>query len=445
MRASKREGARVCVVGAGISGLTAAWRLKQAGHTPVVLEAADYVGGRIRSVRHGSFLFDIGAFIYLGSYTQSVALMRELGLSAQIAQVDAYGAMPRGGELHYLDFSKPVRTVLGTRYLSFGGKLRLARLMRLLLRHWKDLNYEDATAASALDVESVQAYGERELTPEVLEYIAAVVVRGPWLANPERASVVQLLWTLKNFFKPYFFGLDEGMDALPRALAAALDVRLGAPVQQVIDHGREVEVSWTADGRELTERFDACLITTTTDVSLRIHPQVSGVARTFFERTEYISSVNTHLALRRRPANPATYIMGSPSESPELCGVIVDHLKARGRVPAGKGMITAFCRDEWCKANLDTPDVQVLDQVLGFLRPWYGDLSGDVEDAMIGRWERVVPIMGPGRFKQMAEYQRAMDPAARVRFAGDLVPIGGVNAALVSGDRAGRRLAANFA
>jgi len=69
------QGARIAIVGAGIAGLTAAYRLKQAGHTPVVLESADYVGGRIQSVKRGDFLFDIGAFIYLGSYQQAIDLM----------------------------------------------------------------------------------------------------------------------------------------------------------------------------------------------------------------------------------------------------------------------------------------------------------------------------------------------------------------------------------
>ncbi len=442
---SKPErGARVAVIGAGIAGLTAAYRLKQAGHTPVVLESADYVGGRIKSVRRGDFLFDVGAFIYLGSYQQSIDLIREVGLGDEMGVFDAYGAMPRDGKLNFLDFNKPLRTVLATDYLSAGGKLRMIKLMLLLLRHWKDLNYVDAAGIATVDSDSVRSYAERELTPELLEFVASVVVRGPWLASPERASVAQLLWTMKNFFKPYFYGLDNGMDALPRALAAVLDVRLNCAVSNVVDHGNGAEVSWSSAEQSFTERFDACLITTTTDVTLKIFPQVSGFVREFLEATEYISSVNTHIALRKRPQNPATYIMAAPSEQPDLCGVIVDHLKARGRVPEGKGMITAFCRDEWCKANLHTPDAQVIEQVLGFLKPYYGDLSGDVEDVMIGRWERVVPIMAKGRFKQVAQYQKSVDPKARVQLAGDLEPIGGVNAALVSGDKAGRRIAAIF-
>jgi hypothetical protein len=53
--------------------------------------------------------------------------------------------------------------------------------------------------------------------------------------------------------------------------------------------------------------------------------------------------------------------------------------------------------------------------------------------------------MGPGRFREVAKYQKTINPHARVQFAGDLDPIGGVNAALVSGHKAAKRVAAQFA
>jgi hypothetical protein len=138
--------------------------------------------------------------------------------------------------------------------------------------------------------------------------------------------------------------------------------------------------------------------------------------------------------------------MAAEQETGDLCGVIVDHLKARGRVPDDtKGMLTAFCRHEWCVANLDAADTHVLSQVLGFLKPFYGDLSDQVEDFEIGRWPQVVPFMGKGRFKQMAAYQQSLDPRSRLQFANDLLPIAGVNAALVSGEQAAKRLIARFA
>lgn len=435
---------RIAVVGAGIAGLTAAWRLQRSGFTPVVFERSDYVGGRIKSFRRGEFLFDIGAFIYLGSYDDSIALMKEAGLEAQMGRFDAYGAMPRDGRLRFLDFNKPVRTILGTDYLSMGSKLRLLKLFALLIRHWKDLNYDDASGIAAIDTDSVTSYCNRELNQEILDYVASVIVRGPWLSDPAYTSVGQLLWTMKNFFKPYFYGLREGMDALPRALAAPLDVRLNTSVQHVADGGGWVELSYEAAGVQRTERFERCVIATTTDQALAMYPQMPTVQRQFYESTEYIASVNTHIALSRRPANPATYIMVSPKENADLCGVIVDHQKAEGRAPPDKGMVTVFCRTEWCRKNMDASDEAVLSQVLGFIKPYYGDLKDDVADYAIGRWPRVVPVMKPGRFKQTLAYERSIDPAARVQLAGDLDPIGGVNAALVSGKKAAARISAQY-
>lgn len=427
---------RVAVIGAGIAGLSAARSVVAAGGEAVVFEADDRVGGRIQTNRRDGFTFDVGAFIYLGSYTQSVDMMKEVGLGDSMAKVPAYGAMPRDGQLHYLDLSKPAG-ILRTPYLSTGDKLRLTKLLAKLGRHWKDLNYVDAAGIARIDTDTVQEWCRRELNQDLLDYVAAVVVRGPWLSDPSYASVGQLLWTMKNFFVPYFYGLDEGMDQLPRAMAAPLDVRLSTPVVNVTDTGTGVEVT-TADG---TETFDSAVLTTIAPVALELYPQMSGTARHHYETTEYICSVNTHIALSRRPDNPATYIMCSPREQVDLCGVIVDHLKARHRVPEGKGMLTTFCRHEWGLEHLDAPQDVILEKVLGYLSPYYGDLTSDVEDVEVGRWRHVVPIMSKGRFQSVDAFMRTTDPRARVQLAGDLGPIPGVNASLVSGTLAGERAA----
>src|SRR5207244_289949 len=116
-------------------------------------------------------------------------MMRSVGLGGQMGRFPAYGAMPRDGKLNFLDLSKPVRTVAGTKYLSGASKLKLAKLMALLGRHWKDLNYHDASGVAGIDTETVSEYCRRELNQEILDYIAAVVVRGPWLHDPEYASL----------------------------------------------------------------------------------------------------------------------------------------------------------------------------------------------------------------------------------------------------------------
>ena len=57
--------ADVIVVGAGVAGLTCALNLQQRGVKPLVLEASDGVGGRVRTDVVDGFLLDRGFQIFL--------------------------------------------------------------------------------------------------------------------------------------------------------------------------------------------------------------------------------------------------------------------------------------------------------------------------------------------------------------------------------------------
>ncbi|MFJ7213686.1 flavin monoamine oxidase family protein [Amycolatopsis sp. NPDC098790] len=70
----------VVIVGAGVTGLTAAWRLAEAGRDVVVLEARDRVGGRLLTERHGPADFEMGGQWLAPDQTALLALLDELGL-----------------------------------------------------------------------------------------------------------------------------------------------------------------------------------------------------------------------------------------------------------------------------------------------------------------------------------------------------------------------------
>ncbi|MGH8992827.1 MAG: FAD-dependent oxidoreductase, partial [Acidimicrobiia bacterium] len=73
--------APVYVVGAGPSGLAAAWRLQQSGRSVVVLEANDVPGGKIRTREEEGFLFEQGASILPGAYEHVLRIVDEAGLT----------------------------------------------------------------------------------------------------------------------------------------------------------------------------------------------------------------------------------------------------------------------------------------------------------------------------------------------------------------------------
>ena len=71
------------MVGAGWSGLAAAVSLVQAGHEVTVFEMAAQAGGRARQVHAAGGEFDNGQHILIGAYTQTLALMRQVGSDPQ--------------------------------------------------------------------------------------------------------------------------------------------------------------------------------------------------------------------------------------------------------------------------------------------------------------------------------------------------------------------------
>ena len=76
-------GPRIGIVGAGLAGLTTAYRLKQAGYTSTVFEASDRIGGRCWTGR-GAFndgqIYEHGGELIDTGHTQTKQLAQELGL-----------------------------------------------------------------------------------------------------------------------------------------------------------------------------------------------------------------------------------------------------------------------------------------------------------------------------------------------------------------------------
>jgi oxygen-dependent protoporphyrinogen oxidase len=68
----------VVVVGGGIAGLSAAWRLRH--RDILLLESRDRVGGRIRSERRGQYWLNWGAHVYAGTGSSTGWLLEDAGV-----------------------------------------------------------------------------------------------------------------------------------------------------------------------------------------------------------------------------------------------------------------------------------------------------------------------------------------------------------------------------
>ena len=126
---------RVAVVGGGLAGLAAAYRLQRLGLEPLVLEAGDVFGGKVRTERAGSLVLEEGPDSFLVRKPEVVQLVRELGMADDLVPLPPGGsgsAIYARGRLHpippglMLGLPTEVWPILRSGLLSPLGKLRAA-------------------------------------------------------------------------------------------------------------------------------------------------------------------------------------------------------------------------------------------------------------------------------------------------------------------------------
>ena len=228
------------VAGAGLAGLRAARDLAEAGHSVIVLEARDRVGGRGLSGSLGGRLVELGGSWFTPEHHEVRAELERYGLG-----VRDYGALRHarwytGGEL---------RRGLPVPWDELGA------LERALLTVEVDA-FEADPAVAAL---SAAAYVERlRPSPALRDFLL-----GWWQlmggAPPERGAIADALASiaahggLTGLVTCLAHGPAEGWSALAERLAADLDVRLGAIVTGVAQDGGGVACA-LADGTSLRAR-----------------------------------------------------------------------------------------------------------------------------------------------------------------------------------------------
>lgn len=235
------------VIGAGLSGLCAARRLRDAGLRVSVVEARDRVGGRTLSRRLGEDVVDLGAQ-WIGPTQRRIAkLADELGVETFPQRHDGDKILCIGGKRTVYGGEIPGIGVLGLVELQ-ATIWRLDRLARRVpkARPW------DAPDAREHDALSLGAWLDAHVRSTRARAVLEIAARAIMACEPSELSFLHFLFYLRSGggvmrLARIADGAQErrfvgGAQPLSEKLAARLDVTLEAPVRAVEQDEREVRV-----------------------------------------------------------------------------------------------------------------------------------------------------------------------------------------------------------
>ena len=288
---------RILVIGAGPTGISAAWRLAEHGHTDwLLVEGEDHPGGLATSVRDDAgFTWDLGGHVLFSHYRYFDALMRSALGDAWVEHEREAWVWMRERWVPY-----PLQNNIW-RLPSDDLAPCLEGLVDLLKRNG------DAGPPPTFAAWLQRAFGDGLCTTFMYPYNFKVWAYGPeklgvgWMG--ERVATVDLKRILRNLVHQrddvswgpnatFRFPLHGGTGAIWDALAAQLpahNVALGRRLTRVDTASR---VAHFADGS--TERYDAMVSSMPLDALLRIlsdRPELSARAPGFVHSSSHIIGV----------------------------------------------------------------------------------------------------------------------------------------------------------
>ncbi|MEH2236516.1 15-cis-phytoene desaturase [Nostoc sp.] len=240
---------RVAIAGAGLAGLSCAKYLTDAGHTPIVLESRDVLGGLVAAWKDSDGdWYETGLHAFFGAYPNMLQLLKELGIEDRLQwkehtlifnQPDKPGTLSR---FDVPDIPSPfnvIASILRNKdMLTWEQKIRFAvGLLPAVVRGQKYV--EDMDKYSFLEWLKRQGVDER-VTSDV--FIAAC--KALTFINPDEVSATILLTALNRFLQERYGSKIAFLDGSPteRLCSPIVDyiterggeVRLNAPLKEIL-------------------------------------------------------------------------------------------------------------------------------------------------------------------------------------------------------------------
>ncbi len=450
---------RVIVVGGGIAGLAAAYRLsKSPGVEVELLEAAPRAGGAIATVKEDGCLLEQGPDCFLAIKPAGIALCRDLGLEPRIIgtmEANRKSFVTRKAKLlavpegFYLMAPSSMASLAASRIFSVKGKARMA--MEPLIARRTDPSDE-----------SLASFVRRRLGQECLDRLAQPMIAGITTADPEKLSMRAAMPQFPEMEEQHgsiikalaakalsrgtsgprygmFATIDGGLQVLVDALVAALGPRLrtGTKVEELRREGTRWSLRTSAGPLEA----DAVAIALPAPAAARLLRPSDERLAALLGDISFASVATIHVAFREQDLLlPAAMGFVVPAvENRFAVAASFTSRKFPGRAPAGISLVRVFAGGATRPADSELPDAEIVKRVVADLRELLG-AKGEPVFARVNRHSGAMPQYHVGHLDRVDEMEKRASAIPGLALCGASYRGVGVPDCIKSGDDAAARL-----
>ncbi|MGL4943207.1 MAG: protoporphyrinogen oxidase [Thermoguttaceae bacterium] len=464
---------KTLIIGGGISGLSAAYRLHKIApaQTISLWDNRPRTGGVLETVCRDDCQVELSADNFITTVPWGLDLCRELGLENEVVPTQAAYRrtyVVRRGRLHLLPdgflMMAPTRLtpMALTPLLSPFGKLRAA------LEVFVPSRRDD-------DDESLAHFVRRRFGREVFERLVEPLVSGVYAADMERLSLMatlprfremerehgSLIWAMQRarFFRSrksghnaesgarysLFVTLRRGLSSLTDELTARLPRDAVYVNREVVQLVRRENVWHATDQHGVTEVFDSVILAVPARCAATLlapsQPQLSEELRGIeYEGTAIVTVAFDAAQVRHRLTGMGFVVPGI--EGSAILAASFSSLKYAHRAPDGTMLVRIFAGGARRPDLVTMPESELVPLLTRELKSLL-DIDGEPRWSIVSRWPQTMPQYHLGHRERIAAMQRLLEPHPSLALCGSYMHGVGIPQCIKSGSDAAKRIAAN--